>query len=127
MVKIDVREVGAGLRLDKAVARLRGESGYYIRELCYEYHAKTVITREPKPVSTDIAEAWELVETMTGENAWMIEIQAEDGYYLCTVYEPDELFAHSWVELSANWSSTIPLAICRAFILAHGITEIEAE
>jgi len=125
MTKIDVREAEAGPELDAACAEAMGwerstggwlwranESGTHVRSIC-----------DWGP-STDIEGAWELVEAMR-HAAWDISVRAVVAMPdECSVYKDDEHGVEIEVLAIAD---TAPLAICRAFLLASGIEEIETD
>jgi len=76
--------------------------------------------------STDIADAWELVEAMRqgGRGDSLIGTRVVDF-----VDALHSLLIDNWRTFSEYdvWHQIDALAICRAFLLARGVTELEVE
>jgi len=126
MTTIDVREVGPCPELDAACAEALGlKLSWTVRHwtritMVVDRHVSYPLRKYSK----SIVAAWKLVEAMLDDEL-SVELQASKCDLECVVYEPDEVFAHSWVEVCAVRAETAPLAISRAFLLAHGVTELE--
>jgi hypothetical protein len=134
MAKIPVTDCPAGPALDAAVAKVLGWTDLTFnaytpvgRKLCgthpsgkggFDGHGRMIVTRW----SEDIARAWELWCAMDGEKRLH---EYSDGSCTCFLggmsYGGSSDYADG-VHASADKA---PLAITRAFLLAHGGTEVE--
>ena len=124
MTTIDVREAPAGKAIDEACAAAKGyiEWEDVIGNTVHAEwpQARDFVTAKIWRPSTDIAVAWELVEEMEA-NGWVTEVNNFSIGWDCQVF-------YHWPITPATGyvvAHTAPLAICRAFLLAHGITDLE--
>ena len=76
-------------------------------------------------VSRDIGAAWSLLQALRTTGAIVVvEIGPHGGgYQECRVYREEQ--EGYWLDVIEAEAETEELAICRAFLLAHGVTEIE--
>jgi hypothetical protein len=127
MSKIHVSDCPAGLVLDAAVAMAQGLhidnlAGYWKDDAGNNVHPACVgcdgvPTWHP---SGDIRAAWELVEDSKDCIVDLISpfSLTEDGRKWATSLINGE-------NVFTGYASTAPLAIVRAYLLAHGVTEVE--
>ena len=140
MTMIDVRECEAGPAVDAACAREMGWikcravewRGHIWRHECYSPTNKR--WDRLRPYSSYIAAARELVEAMRDDGSLeddATEIQRKFINALVDLLGVDNSLLYydacEWLTYRALWVmvSVEPLAICRAFLLASGVTEIE--
>jgi len=101
---IDVREAKAGPEMDAACARILGFTTIAPRVSENKHQAMCLVEKIQDAGGYVLLQAWPTIES-TGERP-----------YVCIV-------GHNFdVNVAAP---TVPLAICRAFLLAYGVTEIE--
>ena len=126
-MKIDVRECEAGPVVDAACAEALGfvelPQGDYGSEWL---HVETGAMPMGLPkYSTEIAPAWELVEAM-GEKWFVVQVEMVRGSHCSCIVFDWSIEARDG-NVAEGYANTMPLAICRAFLLAHGVTELEVE
>jgi hypothetical protein len=146
MAKIPVTDCPAGPALDAAVAKVLGWTDLTFdaftpvgRQLCGTHPSKRggfyghgrMIVRQ---WSADIAAAWELAET---GNISLVRVKNKGWIALpdSDVLDEDELWETDAADaLSGYYERRLnnvaiepaPLAITRTYLLAHGVTEVEA-
>ena len=82
--------------------------------------------------STDIAQAWELIERMRDESN-----DVQENFIADLVPQRDQWATENDLSIGEDmlfnvlrwllWKADAPLAISRAFLKAHGVTEIESD
>jgi hypothetical protein len=121
MAKIPVTDCPAGPALDAAVAKVMGWERLPVESVDYptykwlapeegNWYKRTML----EVWSFDISAAWKLTERMGPRHA--------PSLYQIAKWYCNFLVEGERVEASAE---TAPLAITRAFLLAHGVTEVE--
>lgn len=126
MPRILIDEAPAGPEMDAAIAEVLGGprppfgtvmTGWGLSRAWRPYNGLWC----PHPFSTDIAAAWELVERLYVQWDGFFALLCDTGHWHC---EGVEDFMENRVHAIAD---TAPLAICRAFLRAHGVEYVEVE
>jgi len=137
-MKVDVRECEAGPVVDAACARARGRTvrltergdGKLHYEAFYEKYGHVSSVWLPVgDYSTMIGAAWELVEAVAADKK-LREAFIDAMWELLDLDRYEEWDWDSyWIDPEAYWllMTASPLDRCRAFLLAHGVTELEVE
>ena len=111
---MNIDELQAGRELNAMVAEK--VMGYKMTEVAGTKYVDGFSVQEPRPYSTDLMAAWEVVEKM------------QDYQKPHQMGHPLHLKYHFWVEkwyasigASEALEDTVPLAICRAALKAMGV------
>jgi len=92
-----------------------------------KWSAKFPLCATVEPVleySTDIGNAWKLVEAMSERN-WLVQIECDSERVCVELFEEASGLPSWWISKVDVEADTAPLAICCAFLLANGIKELE--
>jgi hypothetical protein len=129
MAKIPVINCPAGPALDAAVAKVLGWTELPAGAPAWETPEGRIRTWEPTSYgmwqpSEDIASAWELVESMGIKHSPSLYQVAK---WHCNFLVEQKIPPQGYSVMKPLEASgiTAPLAITRAFLLAHGVTEVE--